>query len=977
MPILSALLAMCLSTALPAQPAEPEDVLSPVCALSEADAYRLTEDYAAARARYQRVLPYYEEQGDAYRIAYINLWLSETSYYLPNADSGMAEVQRALRIAETEMNPDTLSFYCTILQNVGIFHSQQGDFEQQMAFYRRAHRAAITTHSRYSVESADAYLSLGAAFGRRGNWPAAIAYTDTSLQIAKAIKYQAGQSSALLNLSYAYAERGAFARAISFQKQALKLCASEVERARGYNNLGTLYIDIGDLNQAMHFLQRALDLRRRLYPDDASTVFSTVLNIVHVQSEQGETMEAKARLDELVESLLAMSGPSSAMLQIAYNYQAKLSLLLDDPAGARRWCQRAEAVGCRYRTIRASTQLTKGEVWLVSKLYQGALRAVQQGFQFLLEDFEPEGPAENPGWRSLKGTGLGRKLLVLKGNILREWGRSGEQPELLQQSLACFRLADSLVTASRLSYTNRASKALLSANARSLYESMVETLYALYEQSKSPGIAAQAFYYMEKSKALSVLENLNELYARSFHDIPDELVQKEQKLRKDIEFYNNLIRQQPQSEQLSRWERALYSLQEQQDELLTEIAQNHPQYYEMRLSLRTASLESVRKRLLYPGETLVEYFVGEDQVYVLMANAEKAWFFRLPGHQLAAQCVDLREKIMKQERVEAISHRLYQRIFEPLEDALPGEQLLIIPDGHIAYVPFDQLIRHPSQSGGLPHYLVQDYSIRHLLSASTALQARRFKAASSQGDILAFAPEFSAEASFNRSTQQLSKLPGAQLELDSLEQLFAGTFLRAEAASEYAFKRRRSHRGALHIATHTEIDDRFPAASKLLLPGGGREGEDGNLFAYELYSLSLGAELVFLSACNTGYGLIEPGEGSVSLAHAFAYAGCPNLVMTLWPVRDRTTPLMVSTYYRNLAQGMDKAEALRQAKLFYLVNDRLFAHPYFWSGFTYIGDREELSLRPAPDRAARQAFWWSAAAFLLVLALTARLLTRP
>ena len=112
-----------------------------------------------------------------------------------------------------------------------------------------------------------------------------------------------------------------------------------------------------------------------------------------------------------------------------------------------------------------------------------------------------------------------------------------------------------------------------------------------------------------------------------------------------------------------------------------------------------------------------------------------------------------------------------------------------------------------------------------------------------------------------------------------------------------------------------------------------------------MYNLGLDAELAVLSACNTGIGKIRVGEGSASLAHAFAYAGCSDLVMSLWPVQDRTTPVLIKRYYDNMAEGMDRCEALRQAKLHCLEYDELFAHPYYWSGFIYVGSREELFLK--------------------------------
>lgn len=120
--------------------------------------------------------------------------------------------------------------------------------------------------------------------------------------------------------------------------------------------------------------------------------------------------------------------------------------------------------------------------------------------------------------------------------------------------------------------------------------------------------------------------------------------------------------------------------------------------------------------------------------------------------------------------------------------------------------------------------------------------------------------------------------------------------------------------------------------------------EDGNLYAYEIYSLQLNAELAVLSACNTGSGKLQQGEGVMNLARGFSYAGVPGIVMSLWSINDISSAKIMGYFYTYLKAGYSKSEALQKAKLDYIQKaDNLTANPYYWAGFVIIGNQHEIS----------------------------------
>ncbi|MEM8889407.1 MAG: CHAT domain-containing protein, partial [Bacteroidota bacterium] len=137
---------------------------------------------------------------------------------------------------------------------------------------------------------------------------------------------------------------------------------------------------------------------------------------------------------------------------------------------------------------------------------------------------------------------------------------------------------------------------------------------------------------------------------------------------------------------------------------------------------------------------------------------------------------------------------------------------------------------------------------------------------------------------------------------------------------------------------HAFSDDKNPMNSGLVFnPSNSGQGEDGILYSHEIYTMDFQAELAILSACNTGAGALSEGEGVMSLARAFAYAGVPSTSMSLWRANDETIAQIMQSFHMYLNEGMEKSAAMQKAKLDFLESsDR--THPYFWAAFLTIGD---------------------------------------
>jgi CHAT domain-containing protein len=138
--------------------------------------------------------------------------------------------------------------------------------------------------------------------------------------------------------------------------------------------------------------------------------------------------------------------------------------------------------------------------------------------------------------------------------------------------------------------------------------------------------------------------------------------------------------------------------------------------------------------------------------------------------------------------------------------------------------------------------------------------------------------------------------------------------------------------------------------------------EDNRLYAYEIYNLPLNADMAVLSSCSSGFGKMHKGEGMMSLARGFYYAGCPSVVMTLWQVSDKSSSELMTDFYKYLKRGKSKQEAMRLAKIDYLdSSDDLTSNPYFWSGFVVLGDSSPIYKKSG------MAYWVSILALFIGL----------
>jgi CHAT domain-containing protein len=298
------------------------------------------------------------------------------------------------------------------------------------------------------------------------------------------------------------------------------------------------------------------------------------------------------------------------------------------------------------------------------------------------------------------------------------------------------------------------------------------------------------------------------------------------------------------------------------------------------------------------------------------------------------------------------SYYHYQYFFkkDSLLKARHIDHLLIIPVRSGAGFPFELLLCSPADSLA-PYadldYLLRHYTIQYIPSLSLWQQARDIATkTTNNGKILAYAPSYEKDQ-INPDRQgktgslrrALSPLKGAKEEVKNLQNIYYGDYRFAVDANEAAFKQQiKEGYAIIHLAMHGLFDDKSPEHSSLAFSETPDTTEDNFFHTYEIAQSRTNAQLVVLSACETAVGQQQAGEGTMSIARYFIYAGVPAIIATRWQVNDQTTAIIMQQFYQNLYDGIPVHKAMQQAQLLYLQHAKGTAqHPFFWSPYINIG----------------------------------------
>ncbi|NOX86532.1 MAG: CHAT domain-containing protein [Chlorobi bacterium] len=441
----------------------------------------------------------------------------------------------------------------------------------------------------------------------------------------------------------------------------------------------------------------------------------------------------------------------------------------------------------------------------------------------------------------------------------------------------------------------------------------------------------------------------------SYKDMPDTVLEKEKELKtilQDVLKERNTLKDF--FEASARW-----------DDFLIDLKNNYPEYYK----LQYASITEPDKNIwpdVPENTTVVRYVFIGDSLYVLVIGREFRRILKLNRNELGARVAKVSSGLLPFKEVSIDLNRLYVTLWEPFESLIQTKNVVIIPDRELFNLSFEILTPYPIKS--YAELAGNSLLARHAISYnySLLLLHRQKESPVFNENFVAFVPEFndkmkedyriSVTDSLSPDKTYLTLLPQPfSLKLaKTSEQLFDGkSFLNGQSTKQIFMNSAREHK-IIHIGTHAESNNLSPELSRLVFAKpitGSRAGEDNYLYAYEIYNCNLSSDLTILTACETGKPAWQPGEGMISLAHAFHYAGSESILTSLWKIDEKSSSQIVKLFYDRLSAGLPKDKALQQAKLEYLKTENGRAlSPKYWAGLILIGDTSPIPVSASGNR---------------------------
>jgi CHAT domain-containing protein/tetratricopeptide (TPR) repeat protein len=698
---------------------------------------------------------------------------------------------------------------------------------------------------------------------------------------------------------------------------------------------------------------------------------AATLNVTSCYYELGQLDSSKSYLEKLAAARPVYE--KTPYLGIVLRNLAENYNKMNQFAQAKTYLDEAEQVAQALGSQRAvaSTLLLRSKWHQAQGQLPEALRQAQRAIVTLHREFKNEDPAAQPPLRNLRAPTVMLEALQRKAQLQN----AAQQPAA---ALATYQVCLALIDTVRQGFDQEANRVSFTNQVYSVYEEAIVTAL----QQKQPELA---FHFTELSKANALRLGLQSSKARQLVNLGAEEAKQRQQIAKLQEALVVASQKKEAAAITDSLNGQLLTAERGYQQFIRELEAKNPRYYRFKYAQRLATLAQARACLPDAQTAILEYFLGEKNLFVFAVTAKQLVVKTIPLEAEFSRQAEALSGLMAslRNRYNAATYRQqarywYDKLVLPVEETLTQAnitRLVLVPDGPLHKVPFDALLKPDGR------YLLYKFATSRAYSTTLfceAVQAGRGDKGSlfaprsglrRSDSLFVVAPFARGDTRFTVSITRdsLENLPSTREEAEGIGQLYGSLYtLSVDRALKENFLRAYRRFGVIHLSTHAEADDNDPLASYVAFYP--RENDSlrvWRLYTPEIYELEMNeVQLVVLSACETGDGEVLKGEGILSLARAFTYAGCPNLIMTLWNANDLAAKNINLALYRHLKDGLPKDVALQRAKMAFLDTNGTNTSPYLWGNFVLVGE-------PGPLFADGGNGWWWAAAGLLMLGLLA------
>ncbi|SMO70071.1 CHAT domain-containing protein [Gracilimonas mengyeensis] len=827
-----------------------------------------------------------------------------------------------------------------LYNNISYTFSETGNYEQALEYQYEAKRIYEKLDEKRSLSRVlnGIFLSLMDL----GLYEQAEPYIRQSLALSEQLGEPRLLDIAYHNLAWNFENQGKRDSAIIYYRKSLELTrqlGNPYEMTQTLNNIGGLYEESGDYENALAYYNEALEANYQT--DRPVSIGHTLRRLARVAIQNNDLDNATTFYEEAQNWLSQAQAPRD--LAMLYLDQAELEIIKEHHQEAKRHLNKAEEIARKhnFKGIQSRLHTVRGQLYYEQGKLRESLGEYRKAYRLSADE-------------TVTGK-IGPAI-----NLARSYHRL--------QSDSAFILADQAFTFIDSVRTNVAGLSFRSGFFREHAGFYNEVASWYITQKNQP---EKAFDLIEAAKARVLMDEMAETQQKVYENLDEATLIKKQQLAKQIDRLHRQIEQAKSKQQRSALQDELKDLEFEYQTFLNEIHVSNPALHNFEYP-RPIALEEVQD-MLNRNSALLEYAFAENSLVRLLItnNSISGSVTDSLGQTDAKSFITekikhLRETIIHKKQVDSVKkvgEELHASIIPDLNQQIMADisNLLIIPGGPLIFLPFEAL-------SNTDRYLIEDFGIKYLPSASIYPFIKE-PHRTTNFDLLAVAGSGfeggDGLVSESRSEASFASLPSALLEVDSISVHFSKSkILKNEDVTEATLK---SHDLSdfryLHFATHASVNEESPSQSGLLLSKKADVeslfGEDGHLNSREIAELRLNADLVILSACNTGMGKVVTGEGLIGLQRSFLAAGSSSVMVSLWSVFDRSTSVFMAEFYEHMLTHQEedyglweqtmqwlewhehplfdyKANALRDAKLA-MIDHPYYNHPVYWAPFILVG----------------------------------------
>jgi len=883
--------------------------------------------------------------------------------------------------ADPRLFATTYQTKAKVIKNLGLY-------EKSTEIARKSLHISLSLND--SANISDAYNTIGINHYFLADYDSTTYYYEKSFEIKKKIntgEYDLAVSA--YNLAIVFEDLGQVDRALNLYKEAeTNLIKSGIEKtflSDVYVGLSHLHFYAGDLNRAEVYSEKAMDVGIKSYGEFNPNMTFVYVSYANILESQGKHNEAIALLEKSLKIRRSTYGEYHRWTCESHYDLANSYMLIEEYDKAEILYKRAIEIG---QGIESGQNLANAKNYL-AKLYldqetnlgyaEELLRAgleknisiygpkneiVSENYRYLADLFKIK--KEEEGFLDYLGKSLNSanyepdsiqkvvapiqalSSLVLLGEWYENKYQETSDIEFLNKWYALIDRQIILIEYIQKNFSSDRSKINLANEYRDVFEKGLNLCWKLYHTTSDSTFLEKAFELSETNRNTSLLNGLQDIKYKLHSEIPLDRLEFENSTKKELDrvkmdLYYEKTADNPDKEVYSELLNSRIILTNRLDSIHDSFDREFPRYRDLKYNNKIITINNVKEGLAEDAQ-MITYFLGEKHLYSFSITKNNVKLLR---GDVAKKLVDqtnlLRQNLEERKSVELYSKNLYLYLISQQIDPLKKD-VVIIADNILSYIPFEILQKEENS------YLLEDYNISYSGSARIFLELQNiFYQYQFPNEWAGFSPFYLNEKALSSTTD----------EIDEIANLMDGDKFIREASTKDNFLENNQEFSVLHLAMHAEVNHNNSAYNKLIFA-------DGDLTSSEIYTSNSKANLAVLSACNTGSGKLEKGEGVMSMARAFHFSGIPAVVMSLWKVPDYETKTIMIDFYKHLKKGKSKSEALRLAKLDYLKSnsDKQLRHPYFWSGFVISGNTDPLVLKQGTN----YFLWFGVLLFAAVLA---------